>query len=119
MNAWLSCIVVLVLLALPFTPVIADDTKEIARLVKQLGSDVFKEREEPRKSLEEIGEPALDALNKAQDNLEMRRRADAITTVIENKIYPEMRITAHTSVVVCVSVSADGCINTKATPAWS
>src|SRR5213080_2230450 len=81
------------LLVLPFVPAVADDPddKEIARLVKQLGSDVFEERDAATKRLKEIGKPALDALGKAKDSLEVRRRAEQIIAVIEDKLYgPEL-----------------------------
>src|SRR4051812_1334446 len=39
--------------------------REIPGLVKQLGSEVFKEREAATLRLKEIGEPALDALHQA------------------------------------------------------
>jgi hypothetical protein len=38
---------------------------EVERLIKQLGSDSFSERETASKALEAIGEPALEALKKA------------------------------------------------------
>src|SRR5256885_8806748 len=51
-------------------------------LVKQLGDDDFDKREGASKRLEEIGEPALDALVRAMttNDLEARRRAEAILT---------------------------------------
>ena len=67
MTASLPRCVALLLLVLPFAPAVAvapDDT-EVERLIKQLGSDQFKEREAATKRLQEIGEPALDALDKA------------------------------------------------------
>src|ERR1022692_122836 len=85
------------------------DDKEIERLVKQLGSDVFKDREAATKRLKEIGEPALDALRKAKDTLEVRRRAEAIIVAIDDRMNgKELLLTGHTGEVLCVSVSADG-----------
>src|SRR5205085_7085008 len=79
MTTWLTRGFAGLLLVLPFVPAVADDPddKEIARLVKQLGSDVFEERAEATKRLQEIGEPALDALVRAMNtnDLEARRRA--------------------------------------------
>jgi hypothetical protein len=52
--------------------------KRIAALIEKLGDDSFEAREEARKQLEKIGEPAWDALAKARqthDDLEVRRQA--------------------------------------------
>src|SRR5205085_2689832 len=83
---------------------------EVARLIEQLGSEKFAEREVASKRLKEIGEPALDALHKAlsSDDLEVRYRARRIIAAVENKLYPELRLTGHTGQVRCVCVSADG-----------
>src|SRR3954471_12513114 len=74
------------LLMLPFVPAVAHDPddKEIARLVKQLGSSDFEERDAATKRLTEIGEPAVDALVRAMmtNDVEARRRAEAILTEI-------------------------------------
>jgi WD40 repeat protein len=94
------------LLVLPFVAAVADDPddKEIARLVKQLSSSDFRIREVATKRLAEIGQPALDALNKAKDTLEMRRRAEAVIVAIEVNLYgPELRLSGHAT-----SISADG-----------
>src|SRR5882672_5759641 len=111
MTTWLiRCFAGLVLI-LPFVPAVTDDPddKEIARLVKQLGSSDYRMRDTATKRLTEIGEPALDALGKAKDTLEMRRRAEALITVIEDKNDGgEHFLTGHTSSVWTVSVSADG-----------
>ena len=105
MMAWIPRGFVLLLLAFPCVAVIADDPddKEIARLVKQLGSSDFRTRDIATKRLEEIGEPALDALGKATGTLEMRRRAEQIIAVTEARLYPELILTGGS-----VSVSADG-----------
>src|SRR5690349_5542357 len=96
------------------------DDQEIERLVKQLDSDSFAERQAATKRLTEIGEPALDALGKAKGSLEVRRRAEAIIAVIEDKICVErLRLIGHQpnpdyrrelakGPVTSVSVSADG-----------
>ncbi len=105
MTTWLTRCFAGLLLVLPFVPAVADDPddKEIARLVKQLGSSDYRMRDAATKRLTEIGEPALDALGKATDTLEMRRRAEQIVAVIENKLWPELILTGGS-----VSVSADG-----------
>jgi WD40 repeat protein len=113
MTTWLPPGFALLLLVLPFVPVaaVAPDDAEIARLVEQLGSDKFKEREAASTRLAEIGEPALDALDKAatSDDPEVRRRAADIVAVLENKLYgAELCLTGHTDGVRCVCVSGDG-----------
>ena len=113
MTSWLIRYIPFLLLVLPFAPVVADDLddKEIARLVKQLGSTDFRMRDAATKRLEAIGKPTLDALRKAvpSNDVEARRRAEAIVSVIENKLYREHRLTPHgNSIVWTVSISADG-----------
>src|SRR3954451_17874721 len=111
MTTWLSRCVALLLLVLPFVPAVADDPddKEIARLVKQLGSPKFKEREAAMARLKAIGEPALAALHQAATSggPEARRRAQHIVAVIEDKLSAELRLTGHTSEVWRVCLSAD------------
>src|SRR5262249_18074290 len=90
---------------------VAPDDTEVERLIKQLGSDKFKEREAATKRLHEIGEPALDALHKAQTSAdeEVRHRAEKIVAAIETKLYVELLgLSGHTSAVWSVCVSADG-----------
>jgi uncharacterized protein (TIGR03067 family) len=63
--------------------------KEIERLVKQLGSEVYKEREAASEELEAVGEPALGALRKAaasSDDPEIRRRAEQIIQSHQEKV---------------------------------
>jgi WD40 repeat protein len=82
---------------------------EVGRLIEQLGSDEFDRRESATERLKMAGEPALDALHEAltSDNLEVRRRASRIVSAIENRLYPELRLTGHTAPVYRVCVSAD------------
>jgi hypothetical protein len=56
------------------------DADRIDKLIEQLGSAKFSEREAASKELEKIGVPALDALQKAakSTDLETRRRAQSI-----------------------------------------
>src|SRR5262245_16070733 len=66
---------------------------EIERLIKQLGSDSFAEREAASKVLKDIGEPALEALNKVASHshdAEVRRRAKDLTRSIEGRLYTEL-----------------------------
>src|SRR5207245_8660946 len=103
MTTWLPRWFALLVLALPFVPIVAaPDDAEIARLIKQLGDDEFMKREEATTRLKEIGEPALDAVTKATTNSdpEVRRRAEDIVLVIENKVYgAELCLTGHAAPV--------------------
>lgn len=60
----------------------------VARLVKQLGDDKFARREAATKELDAIGEPALDALRKAEshEDAEMSRRAKLLVQTITARI---------------------------------
>jgi hypothetical protein len=90
MNTWLIRCFAGLLLVLPFVPAVADDPddKEIARLVKQLGSSDFRTRDEATKRLEAISDVLLDALQKAQKSSdpEVCRRAQGILTSIDSKL---------------------------------
>lgn len=61
------------------------DGERIAKLIAQLGSDSFTEREEASKALEVIGAAAQEALEKAvvASDLETRKRAQAVLKKIE------------------------------------
>ena len=61
------------------------DAGKIDRLIRQLGSEKFSEREAATEALQEIGGPALPALRKAfrtSDDPEMRLRADRLVEAI-------------------------------------
>jgi hypothetical protein len=60
---------------------------EVARLIAQLGSERFAEREGATRQLEAAGESALGALRKAltSDDLEVRRRAKRLVAALERK----------------------------------
>ena len=64
------------------------ETERIARLIKQLGNDAFREREAASKELDAIGAPALDALRKAasDDDPEIRQRAEQIGQAVGGRI---------------------------------
>lgn len=66
------------------SPVAAEDDKEIDRLVKQLSSDKYKEREAATRRLAEVGEPVVDALVRAMksNDQELLCRAEAVLTKI-------------------------------------
>src|SRR5262245_5524581 len=108
MTIWFPRCVALLLLMLPFVRAVAvaDGDTEVERLIKQLGSDEFGERETATKRLQEIGDPALGALDKAatRADAEVRRRAEYIL----DKLHPELRLTGHKDGVWSVWVSPDG-----------
>jgi len=62
----------------------APDAKAIAKLVEQLGSDSFEDREAATKALDAIGAPALEALEKAakSEDAEIRKRAGDLASRI-------------------------------------
>jgi hypothetical protein len=66
---------------------------KIAKLVKDLSSDDFKEREAATKELTEIGEPAAPALKEAMksDDAEVKWRAETILKEIEKPRLPRQR----------------------------
>src|SRR5438552_9086943 len=64
------------------------DAEQIVRLVAQLGSPQFADREKANESLTEVGRPALAALERARQGSdpEVRRRAEAIMQRIERRL---------------------------------
>lgn len=66
------------------------DAAQIERLIRQLGSERFTERESASRALDAIGEIALPALWKAQDSsdLEIRRRAVQLIEKITRRPVP-------------------------------
>jgi WD40 repeat protein len=79
---------------------------QIEKLIRQLGSDSFIEREHASRKLEEIGDAALAALRRTLSNSdpEIRRRAVELVEAIESRYW--MR--GHTQEVVAMSVSRSG-----------
>jgi hypothetical protein len=65
----------------------APDDKAIARLIEQLGSDTFEDREAAQKALDAIGAPALKALQEASKagDAEVRKRAAALAERISTR----------------------------------
>jgi uncharacterized protein (TIGR03067 family) len=63
-------------------------TESIARLIRQLGDEVFAKREAATKELDAIGEPALDSLRKAasDDDAEVRQRAELLIASITGRV---------------------------------
>jgi WD40 repeat protein len=84
---------------------------EIQRLIRQLGSDSFAERDAASKALAAIGEPALEALRNAietSDDAEVRRRARQVVELVERELYGELRcFNGHTRAVYRVAFSPD------------
>src|ERR671931_2307711 len=64
------------------------DAARITKLVEQLGSGDFEEREKASKELDDIGAPALEALRKAaaSEDAEVRHRAQDLVRKIERRI---------------------------------
>ncbi|MCI0638504.1 MAG: ankyrin repeat domain-containing protein [Gemmataceae bacterium] len=79
------CFLYLAAVSLPCGVLVAAQPDEvIERLVKQLGSDDFREREQATKQLKETGRPALKALRNAaaSNDAEVRRRAEQLVLAI-------------------------------------
>ena len=93
-------------------PAAPPDSPEIERLIQQLGSPTFAEREAAAEDLDAIGEPALDGLQKAaarDKDAEIRRRAEGLVKAIEDRIYTDVRhFEGHTAKVTCLAFSPDG-----------
>lgn len=66
----------------------ANGETELSRLIGQLGSQRFQEREESTKALDDLGPAALEALQKATRNedAEIRRRAATLVRRIEKRL---------------------------------
>jgi hypothetical protein len=65
------------------------DREAIERLIRQLGSGTFHEREAASRQLQKIGPPAVEALRAAatgSKDAEVRRRAAQVAAVIENSL---------------------------------
>jgi WD40 repeat protein len=81
-------------LAVPRPGPAADDDKEIARLIEQLGNDDVGKRQEAAKKLEALGEPALAALRRASEkhpDVDVRLRAGVVARAIEGERWGEVR----------------------------
>jgi hypothetical protein len=77
-----------VVAALPAPAAPAPDTAPVAKLIEQLGSSDFEERDRATKALDAVGEPALDALRKAAEShpeAEVRMRAGLLVKAIETR----------------------------------
>src|SRR5262245_59621941 len=68
--------------------VLLNDAARADRLIEQLGSQVFAERQEATRALLRLGLPALEPLRtaaKTSDDLEIRRRAEGLVNAIEKE----------------------------------
>jgi hypothetical protein len=85
----LALLVGIGLLGLLTVPAAADkvDAERIDKLIEQLGSGSFQEREAATKALDAIGPPALDKLRKAtqSEDIEVKRRATELVKRIEKR----------------------------------
>jgi RNA polymerase sigma factor (sigma-70 family) len=90
-------------------PAAETEADRIDRLIQQLGSDNFTEREAATQALEKIGEPAYEPLLKAlrSDDVEIRKRAEGILRTIEQS-WEVRRFEGHTTCVGTVVFSPDG-----------
>jgi hypothetical protein len=81
--SWILCVALLATGAAADTPT----AKEIGRLIGQLGSNSFTERESAMKELDAVGAPALPGLKQAAKSLdaETRRRAEELIAKIEKR----------------------------------
>lgn len=72
------------------------DTARIARLISQLGSDRFDEREQATRELEALGPAALAELRKAANstNLETQQRAEKLVKNLESRLNNEKMLVA-------------------------
>lgn len=75
------------MLSLPSPAEEAPNKEQIDKLIDQLGSGVFAEREKASKELAAIGVPVLEALRKAakSDDAEVRKRAEELIPKIERQ----------------------------------
>jgi hypothetical protein len=64
------------------------DKEKIAKLIDQLGSSIFAERQKATKEIAAIGAPALEALRKAaqSEDAEVRKRANELVQKIEKEV---------------------------------
>jgi hypothetical protein len=77
---------------------VAPDSRDIERLIKQLGSDEFEEREAATRALEKVGKPALKALGEAatgNPDAEVRTRAAALIVAIRDSLIRSIDLGPH------------------------
>lgn len=84
-SRYLLAVLIVAGMALPSPAAEAPSKEKIARLIEQMGSGIFTERENATQQLAGIGVPALEALRKAvkSGDAEIRKRAEEIIPQIE------------------------------------
>jgi hypothetical protein len=90
------------LMALP-APAETADAKKIAKLIEDLGSETFTDRQKATIALDTIGEPALEALRKAakSSDAEVRKRAGELVSKIETRVQSGQVLKAKMVHLVC------------------
>jgi uncharacterized protein (TIGR03067 family) len=86
------------LLATPAAALPPPSSSDVARLIEQLASDSYHEREAAQKKLEQKGEmalPALEAASKSDRDAEVRQRARRLVEVITRPIYAREQKKLH------------------------
>jgi WD40 repeat protein len=85
---------------------------DIDRLIRQLGSDAFDQREAAARRLGQLGRPALPALRRAAagaPDLEVRARAAGLVERLARRFFGPVRaLRGHADKVTCVAFSPDG-----------
>src|SRR5262245_29430935 len=88
-----------------------EDGDEVPKLIKQLGSDTFAEREAASRKLEALGEKVWYTLRRAAEETtdpEVRRRAGELAEAIEQQHYKEvLRLEGHEAQINQMVVSTD------------
>lgn len=100
----------LVLLLLPALLIAADDAN-VPTLVRQLGADALKDREQASEHLLKLGAPALPELRKAlqSSDPEIRRRARRLLVTLERSLFGQVRLfSAEAGSVNTVAFLPDG-----------
>jgi hypothetical protein len=81
-------------------PSLIADAAPINRLIEQLGSEVYAEREAATKALDRLGEPSLEHLHRASektDDVEIRRRTEGLLKTIEPRVVVERALAIRKS----------------------
>jgi RNA polymerase sigma factor (sigma-70 family) len=76
----------------------APDSRDVERLIKQLGGDEFEEREAATRALKKVGKPALKALGEAATenaDAEVRTRAAALIVAIHDSLILSIDLGPH------------------------
>jgi hypothetical protein len=85
-------VLLLILLLAPDLASLSREAEQIDRLIEQLGSERYAERQAATTTLKHVGEPALDALRRASRNsndAEIRRRAKRLVENIEVQVFQQ------------------------------